>query len=165
VFLRHRRVGRHVYTEALESVRDAQTGRLKHHVVARWRAEFTLAEIIAHIEGWMADDRRWAEYYEGVAAGLMRPRVAKHRRMAPEQARPHRKAIDDASARLAPLKALAFAHPELYDLPAGDPVGRRPLSVAGWALSPNRQSAGSKPPARSVDGAGRHHSAAETLLR
>ncbi len=44
MFTRKHRIGRHLYTEALESYRDPDTGRLRHQCLVRWRAERSFAE-------------------------------------------------------------------------------------------------------------------------
>ena len=44
MFTRTHRIGRHFYTEALESYRDPDTGRPRHRSLARWRAERSFAE-------------------------------------------------------------------------------------------------------------------------
>jgi chromosome segregation ATPase len=49
LFTRTHRVGKSVYTEVLESYRDPETGRPKHHCIVRWRGEHSLAEEIAGV--------------------------------------------------------------------------------------------------------------------
>jgi hypothetical protein len=109
MFLRHRRVGRWIYTEALESYRSA--GTIKHRCAARWHADLTLAQAIAKSEREMADVQRWAEYYDGVRARSVRPRFPKHIAHAAEYGADCRRRLALHAAQLAKLRAAA-AHPE-----------------------------------------------------
>jgi hypothetical protein len=51
MFTRTHRIGRSVYLEVLESYRDPESGRPCHHCIARWPADYSLAEAIKAARG------------------------------------------------------------------------------------------------------------------
>ena len=113
MFLRHRRVGRYIYTEALESYRSG--GRIRHRCAVRWHAHLTLAQAIAEVAELAAVCRRWVKYYDAVQAGAVPPKLPKHRKHAAEYGADSRRLLGLHTARLAKLRALAKAHPEFRD--------------------------------------------------
>jgi hypothetical protein len=68
MFTRNHRVGRHLYTEALESYRDPETGRPRHRCIARWRADRSLAVELGETRRAIASaEGNLAHYQERVA--------------------------------------------------------------------------------------------------
>jgi hypothetical protein len=78
MFVRAHRIGKHLYTEALESYRDPCTGRPKHRCVARWRAEHTLAEELGRIRVDIALSSANCAYFQGVLDRTVPPNRREH---------------------------------------------------------------------------------------
>ena len=105
MFTRAHRIGRHLYTEALESYRDPDTGRPRHRCLARWRAERSLAEEIGRTQHAIERATHNATYYQGVIDRTVRPRFWKHRKWAPEYAKDWQRCLDTATIHLTALTA------------------------------------------------------------
>jgi hypothetical protein len=135
MFTRTHRIGRHLYTEALESYRDPDTGRPRHRCVARWRAERSLAEEIGRTQHAIDRATNSATYYRGVIDRTVKPRFPKHRKDAPECAAAWQRRLDTAMTHLAALTAARQA-----GVPAADADIERAAQAeaARWAALTGR---------------------------
>jgi hypothetical protein len=84
MFTRTHRIGRHVYTEALESYRAPETGRPRHRCIARWRSERSFPEELGRTRFAIQEANRSIAYWQGVIDRTVRPRFWKHPRRAPK---------------------------------------------------------------------------------
>jgi hypothetical protein len=106
MFTRTPRIGRYLYTEALESYRDPVTGLPKHRCVARWRAERTLAEEMGRARFRIANATKNIAYWQGVIDRTVRPNFWKHVRRAPDSVKHCRASLATETARHAQLMAV-----------------------------------------------------------
>src|SRR5690242_4730371 len=83
MFTRTHRIGRHAYTEALESYRDPETGKPRHRCIARWRAERSLAEELGRTRYAVDCANESVAYWQGIIDRTVRPRSWKQIRRAP----------------------------------------------------------------------------------
>jgi hypothetical protein len=84
MFTRTHCIGRYVYTEALESYRDPETGKSRHRCVVRWRAERSFAEELGRIHFEIDRANKDIAYYQGIIDRTERPRFRKHIKEAPK---------------------------------------------------------------------------------
>ena len=108
MFLRTHRVGRSVYTEALESYRDPITGKPKHRCIARWR-DRSFAVALAEARAQFGNTSESRAYWQGILDGTVRPRVRGLRHRSPDKPREARRnlaVLDQGVAHLAGLEAV-----------------------------------------------------------
>ena len=98
MFTRTHRIGRHIYTEALEGYRDP-IGRPRYRCVARWRADRTLAEEIGRTHYNIEQATRRATYYQGIVERTVRANHPKHHKHARQRAKDWQRHLDTATAR------------------------------------------------------------------
>jgi hypothetical protein len=130
MFTRKHRVGRHLYTEALESYRDPETGRPRHRCLARWRADRSFAQELGKTRFNIERATHNLAYYKGVIDRTVRPRLARHRKCAPASVQSWQRRLDIATAHLTALSAARAA-----GLPADDAEIERAAQAeaARWA--------------------------------
>jgi cobalamin biosynthesis protein CobT len=108
MFLRTHRVGRSVYTEALESYRDPIIGKPKHRCIARWR-DRSFAVALAEARAQFGNTSESRAYWQGILDGTVRPRVRGLRHRSPDKPREARRnlaVLDQGVAHLAGLEAV-----------------------------------------------------------
>lgn len=126
MFLRTHRVGRSVYTEALESYRDPVTGRPKHRCIGRWKADQPFAVALGAARFSVETATHNLAYWQGVIDRTVRPNFWKHPRRAPENAKFWRRHLDRSTAHLAALEAVAAKlGPVEADVQAGIEAARQ----------------------------------------
>jgi hypothetical protein len=103
MFTRTHRIGRHAYTEALESHRDPETGKPRHRCIARWRAESSLAEELGKTRFAIERASKSVAYYQGVIDRTVRPRFWKHIKWAPESLEHWRRDLQTEMSHFAAL--------------------------------------------------------------
>jgi hypothetical protein len=108
MFTRTHRMGRNVYTEALESYRCPDTGKPKHRLIARWSAARTLAEELALTQHAIERATFWVAHYRAWVDGTRQIGHWRHHRIkarAPEDLRKAQADLDKAQAHHAKLTA------------------------------------------------------------
>jgi hypothetical protein len=109
MFTRTRRVGSRLYTEALQSYRDPETGRPKHLCVARWRAEHSFVEELGRTRYAIENAEKNVAYWQGIIDRTVRPRFWKQYRRAPGAVVDWRRRLEAATAHLAALTEVRAA--------------------------------------------------------
>jgi hypothetical protein len=103
MFLRSHRIGRHLYSEALESYRDPVSSKPKHRCIARWRADRSFAAEIGQTQHAVETASHNANYYQGVIDRAVRPKFRKHYKQASDSLKFWRSRLNKSSKHLAAL--------------------------------------------------------------
>jgi hypothetical protein len=103
MFTRAHRIGRHVYTEALESYRDPDTGRPWHRCVRDGGPRARSPRRWAGHTG--KSSRLSVAYWQGILDRTVRPKFWKQIKRAPENLKLWRRRLDTARTHLAALTA------------------------------------------------------------
>ena len=110
MFFRTHRIGRNVYTEALESYRD-DSGKPRHRCVARWHADQSFAPALGKARHDVERSTEQIAYWQGVVDRTVRPNFWQHVGRAPENAKSWRSRLDRATAHLNGLEAVHAKQP------------------------------------------------------
>lgn len=94
---------RRLYTEALQSYRDPETGRPKHRRVARWAAERTFVQELGRVRYKIEAAEENIAYWQGIIDRTVRRRFWKQYRRAPGAIVDWRRRLEAATAHLAAL--------------------------------------------------------------
>src|SRR3954451_18508260 len=103
MFTRTHRLGRHLYTEVLESYRDTETGKPRHRCIARWRAERSFAEELGRTRFAIDLANKNVAFWQGLIDGTQRPLFRGQSKRATENVRFWRRRLEKETSHFATL--------------------------------------------------------------